>query len=130
MKKQKPSKLLKEKLNDALSDRYSFFENVYAVVRKIPKGRVTTFGAIALYLGTRSSARMVGWALNGSHDVYPPVPAHRVVNRHGMLSGKAHFGTPSAMETLLSQEKVKVEEDTVVHFDQLFWDPVVELSLE
>lgn len=130
MKKQKPSKPLKEKLNDALSDRYSFFENVYAVVRKIPKGRVTTFGAIAHYLGTRSSARMVGWALNGSHDVNPPVPAHRVVNRHGMLSGKAHFGTPSAMEILLSQEKVKVEEDTVVHFDQLFWDPVVELSLE
>jgi methylated-DNA-protein-cysteine methyltransferase-like protein len=107
----------------------SFFEDVYAVVRLIPEGRVTTFGAIANYLGTKLSARMVGWAMNGAHHVTPAVPAHRVVNRNGMLSGKAHFATPTLMEELLLKEKIKVEEDTVVNFETLFWDPFSELGL-
>jgi methylated-DNA-protein-cysteine methyltransferase-like protein len=111
------------------SRKNSFFEDVYAVVRLIPKGRVTTFGAIANYLGTKSSARMVGWAMNGAHQVTPAVPAHRVVNRNGMLSGKAHFATPTQMEELLLKEKIKVEEDTVVNFKTLFWDPFSELGL-
>ena len=109
--------------------QYSFFEDVYAVVRQVPKGRVTSYGAIANYLGTKLSARMVGWAMNGAHGVKPKVPAHRVVNRNGMLSGKAHFGTPTAMEELLIKEKIKVEKDTVINFEKLFWDPVKELGL-
>ncbi len=109
--------------------QYTFFEDVYAVVRQIPKGRVTSFGAIANYLGTKLSARMVGWAMNAAYDAEPKVPAHRVVNRNGMLSGKAHFGTPTLMEELLAKEKVKVENDTVVNFEKLFWDPYKELGL-
>ena len=109
--------------------QYNFFEDVYAVVRKIPKGRVTSYGAIANYLGTKLSARMVGWAMNAAHDAKPKVPAHRVVNRNGMLSGKAHFATPDAMEALLLKEKIKVEKDTVADFEKLFWDPYKELGL-
>jgi methylated-DNA-protein-cysteine methyltransferase-like protein len=109
--------------------QYTFFEDVYAVVRQIPKGRVTSFGAIANYLGTRSSARMVGWAMNGAHSASSKVPAHRVVNRNGMLTGKAHFATPTLMEELLLKEKVKVENDTVVDFEKLFWDPAKELEI-
>ncbi|MEO7119676.1 MAG: MGMT family protein [Ginsengibacter sp.] len=118
-----------KELPRSVTRQYSFFEDVYAVVRQIPKGRVTSFGAIANYLGTRLSARMVGWAMNGAHDIMPKVPAHRVVNRNGMLTGKAHFGTPTLMEDLLRKEKVKVENDTVVDFDKLFWDPLKELGL-
>ncbi len=106
---------------------YSFFEDVYAVVRQIPKGRVTSFGAIAAYLGTKLSARMVGWAMNGAHAVIPVVPAQRVVNRNGMLTGKAHFSTPTRMQELLEKEKIEVENDTVKDFDKKFWDPSVEL---
>lgn len=106
----------------------SFFELVYEVARQIPKGRVTSYGAIAASLGTRLSARMVGWAMNGAHRVRPKVPAHRVVNRNGLLSGKHHFGTPDAMENLLKKEGVKVKNDTVVDFNKLFWDPVKELG--
>ncbi len=108
---------------------YSFFEDVYDVVRQIPKGRVTSFGAIANYLGTKLSARMVGWAMNSAHVAKPKVPAHRVVNRNGMLSGKAHFTTPTLMEELLKKEKIQVKKDTVVDFEKLFWDPVKELGL-
>ena len=108
---------------------YSFFEDVYAVVRQIPKGKVTSYGAIAAYLGTKLSARMVGWAMNGAHSVSPMVPAQRVVNRNGMLSGKAHFGEPDAMEKLLKKDGVQVKEDTVVNFEKIFWDPVKELAL-
>jgi methylated-DNA-protein-cysteine methyltransferase related protein len=107
---------------------YSFFDDVYDVVRQIPKGRVTSYGAIASYLGTKLSARMVGWAMNGAHNVKPKVPAQRVVNRNGMLSGKAHFGTPTAMEELLKKDGVKVKDDTVVDFEKHFWDPAVELG--
>jgi methylated-DNA-protein-cysteine methyltransferase-like protein len=106
-----------------------FFQNVFDVVRLIPKGRVTSYGAIAKYLGTGGSSRMVGWAMNASHHVKPKVPAHRVVNRNGMLTGKAHFATPTLMEELLLKEKIKVKNETVLDFEKLFWNPVIELGL-
>lgn len=106
-----------------------FFQLVYDVVRQIPKGRVTSYGAIAAALGTKSSARIVGWAMNGSHKVRPKVPAHRVVNRQGLLTGKIHFDPPEQMQQLLEKEGIKVEEDQVVEFQKLFWDPVKELEL-
>jgi methylated-DNA-protein-cysteine methyltransferase-like protein len=106
----------------------SFFELVYDVVRQVPKGRVTSYGAIANALGTKSSARMVGWAMNGSHRVRPKVPAHRVVNRNGMLTGKVHFDDPEQMQRLLEKEKIKISNDTVVDFEKLFWDPEKELA--
>lgn len=107
----------------------SFFELVFEVARQIPKGRVTSFGAIAAALGTKMSARMVGWAMNGSFRVRPKVPAHRVVNRKGMLSGKMHFAYPEQMQELLEKEGVKVVDDKVVDFEKRFWDPVKELEL-
>ncbi len=106
----------------------NFFEQVYQVARQIPKGRVTSYGAIAAALGTKLSARMVGWAMNGAHQVRPKVPAHRVVNRNGMLSGKHHFPTPDAMEELLRKEGVMVENDTIVDFKKHFWDPAAEIE--
>lgn len=102
----------------------SFFEQVFEVARQIPKGSVTSYGAIAAALGTKLSARMVGWAMNGAHKVKPKVPAHRVVNRNGMLSGKMHFGTPTLMQELLEKEGVKVEDDKVVEFEKKFWNPM------
>ncbi len=108
---------------------HSFFENVFAVVRMVPKGRVTSYGAIAKYLGTGLSARMVGWAMNAAHNVRPKVPAHRVVNRNGMLTGKHHFSPPSLMEELLLKEKTEVKNECVVNFSAKFWDPSKELSL-
>ena len=105
-----------------------FFQNVFDVVRLIPKGRVTSYGAIAKYIGTGGSSRMVGWAMNASHGVKPKVPAHRVVNRNGMLTGKANFETPTKMQELLEKEKIKVQNETVVDFDKLFWDPAIELE--
>ncbi len=107
----------------------SFFEDVWEVARQVPPGRVTTYGAIASYLGTKLSARMVGWALNAAHTAIPPVPAQRVINRLGILSGKAHFNPPSLMQELLEKEGVVVENDAVKDFDKLFWDPAVELGL-
>lgn len=107
----------------------SFFEQVYDVARQVPRGRVTSYGAIAAYLGAAKSARMVGWAMNGAFHVKPPVPAHRVVNRNGMLSGKMHFSTPTKMEELLKKEKISVKNDAVVDFEKKFWDPSVELEL-
>jgi len=108
--------------------KQSFFEDVWEVVRLIPEGRVTTYGAIAAYLGTRMSARMVGWAMNASH-VLDDVPAQRVVNRNGMLSGKAHFGSPTRMQELLEAEGVEIVNDTVQDFKNKFWNPVKELNL-
>lgn len=122
------NKVEKMKKNLPKHEHRNFFEDVYDVVRQIPKGRVTTYGAIASYLGTRSSARMVGWAMNGAHSVSPNVPAQRVVNRNGMLSGKMHFGTPDAMEELLKTDGVAVKNDTVQNFKDLFWDPALELG--
>ena len=106
----------------------NFFELVFEVTRQIPKGRVTSYGAIAACLGSRSSARMVGWAMNGCHRVKPKVPAHRVVNRNGMLTGKFHFSPPELMEKLLKKEGIKVKNDQVQDFKKLFWDPVAELG--
>src|SRR3954452_22369129 len=110
------------------SKNYSFFQNVWDVVRQIPEGRVTTYGAIANYLGTKSSARMVGYAMNLNHAISAKVPAQRVVNRNGMLSGKAHFGTPTMMEELLQKEGISVEKDKIVNFEKVFWDPNIELA--
>ena len=130
MKKLKNNlKTKKTETPKSVTREYSFFENVYEVVRQIPKGRVTSYGAIANFLGTKLSARMVGWAMNLAHSAKPKVPAHRVVNRNGMLSGKAHFGTPTLMEELLAKEKIKVEEDAIIDFKNLFWDPAKELEL-
>ena len=106
----------------------NFFELVFEVARQIPKGRVTSYGAIAECLGTRSSARMVGWAMNGAGRVRPKVPAHRVVNRLGILSGKHHFSPPGQMEKLFKKEGIKVTNDTVLDFEKLFWNPVEELG--
>jgi methylated-DNA-protein-cysteine methyltransferase related protein len=105
----------------------NFFELVFDVARQIPKGRVTSYGAIAACLGAKSSSRMVGWAMHGADKVKPRIPAHRVVNRNGMLSGKHHFATPTKMQELLEKEGVKVKKDTVVDFKKLFWDPSKEL---
>lgn len=105
-----------------------FFNDVYEVVQLIPKGRVTSYGAIANYLGTKMSARMVGWAMNAAHDL-PDVPAHRVVNRIGLLTGKMHFGTPDRMQNLLEKEGIEVENDKIINFSALFWDPAKELEL-
>ncbi|MBL0310087.1 MAG: MGMT family protein [Bacteroidetes bacterium] len=123
-----------KKVNSRLKEKkpihnFSFFENVYDVVRLIPKGRVTSYGAIARYLGTAKSARMVGYALSSSHSVLPPVPAHRVLNRNGLLSGKNHFSPSDRMEQLLEEERVHVDNNAVVDFEKLFWDPTKELTI-
>ena len=110
-------------------ENFTFFEDVFAVVRQIPKGRVTSYGAIATFLGTKLSARMVGWAMNAAHQQIQKVPAHRVVNRNGMLTGKYHFATPTQMEELLLKEKIKVKEEAIIDFEKYFWDPSLELSL-
>jgi methylated-DNA-protein-cysteine methyltransferase related protein len=112
-----------KKVNPSGKTENSFFEQVYEVARQIPYGRVTSYGAIAACLGTKLSARMVGWAMNGADKVNPTVPAHRVVNRVGLLSGKHHFKPPEKMEKLLKKEGIQVKEDTVVNFKELFWDP-------
>ncbi len=111
------------------SGPYNFFADVHDVVRQIPKGKVTSYGAIAAYLGTKLSARMVGWAMNAAHTAKPKVPAQRVVNRNGMLTGKHHFTTPTEMEELLRKDGVPVKNDTVVDFKKHFWDPSGELAL-
>jgi methylated-DNA-protein-cysteine methyltransferase related protein len=108
---------------------YSFFADVYDVVRQVPKGRVTSYGAIAAYLGTRLSARMVGWAMNAAGTAKPKVPAQRVVNRNGMLTGKHHFATPTLMEELLKKDGISVKDEKVVDFEKRFWDPITELTL-
>ncbi|MEO6611568.1 MAG: MGMT family protein [Chitinophagaceae bacterium] len=107
----------------------NFFELVFEVARQIPTGRVTSYGAIAACLGAKSSARLVGWAMNGAGRVKPKVPAHRVVNRLGILSGKHHFSPPGLMEKLLKKEGVNVKNDQVQNFKKIFWDPVDELGL-
>jgi len=104
----------------------SFFEKVYEVVRLIPEGRVTSYGAIAKYLGSAKSARVVGYAMNNSHNM-EDIPAQRVVNRLGLLTGKHHFGGTSAMQQLLEAEGVQIKENQIQNFKELFWDPVQEL---
>jgi methylated-DNA-protein-cysteine methyltransferase-like protein len=105
----------------------SFFSKVYDVARLVPHGRITSYGAIARYLGTGLSARMVGWAMNSSHSDTLGVPAHRVVNRNGYLTGKHHFGGPHVMQQLLESEGIRIVDDRVEDFDRLFWDPAKEL---
>lgn len=107
----------------------SFFDKVHSIVRLIPKGRVTSYGAIAEYLGTKGSARMVGWAMNASHRQVTQVPAHRVVNRDGLLTGKHHFSGIAVMQQLLENEGIEVRNDQVVRFTELFWDPGKELKI-
>ena len=106
-----------------------FFQRVYEVVRLIPDGRVTNYGAIAKYLGTARSSRMVGWAMNAAHSL-PDVPAHRVVNRIGMLSGTAHFSTLTEMQELLEMEGIEVKDNQLVDFKGHFWDPQEELKID
>ena len=106
-----------------------FFDQVYQVVRLIPKGRVTSYGAIAKYLGAAKSSRVVGYAMNVAHQQKPKVPAHRVVNRNGQLTGKHHFEHPFLMQELLEKEKINVENDSIINFTKYFWDPSKELLL-
>ncbi|MBM3167995.1 MAG: MGMT family protein [Bacteroidetes bacterium] len=108
-------------------EKPNYFDWVYQVVREIPSGRVSSYGAIAHYLGLKSGARMVGYAMNASHTVND-VPAHRVVNRKGLLTGKHHFATPTQMEELLKSEGIKVKNDQVIDFESLFWNPATELG--
>ncbi len=128
-----PVKKIKKKAAEeqprSVVKEYSFFQDVYEVVRQVPKGKVTSYGAVAAYLGTKLSARMVGWAMNAAGTAKPRVPAQRVVNRNGMLTGKHHFATPTLMEELLKKDGVPVKNDTVVDFKKRFWDPITELSL-
>ena len=111
----------------ARKEEFSFFENVFEVVKLIPRGRVTSYGAIAAYLGAKGSARMVGWALISSHQQNINVPAYRVVNRNGLLTGKQHFESPTAMQECLEQEGIRVVNDQVQDFARLVWDPAREL---
>jgi methylated-DNA-protein-cysteine methyltransferase-like protein len=106
--------------------KQNFFNSVFEVVKLIPYGRVTSYGAVAAYLGTKSSSRMVGWAMNASHGLEDRIPAHRVLNRNGLLTGKMHF-RGNTMQELLENEGIEIKNDQVVNFDQLFWDPEKEL---
>ena len=127
-----PINYLKAKMvgNDRVkeSENNSFFKRVYDVVRQIPHGRVTSYGAIAAFLGSKGSARMVGWAMNASHNSPMPVPAHRVLNRNGVLTGKHHFGSSELMQQLLENEWIEVNSDQVVDLQKYFWDPAKELK--
>jgi len=108
----------------------SFYDKVYEVVRLIPTGKVTSYGAIATYLGTAQSSRMVGWAMNNAHVQEKYVPAHRVVNRNGLLTGKHHFGSSTIMQELLEAEGITVIEDQIIDFESHFWNPMIELDME
>lgn len=110
-------------------DADGFFSRVYEVTKLVPYGRITSYGAIARYLGSAGSARMVGWALNTSHNGQEFIPAHRVVNRNGLLTGKHHFGNSSTMQQLLENEGFTVIDDRVIEFNERFWDPSVELMM-
>jgi len=105
----------------------SFYDMVYDVVRLIPNGRVSSYGAIAKCLGAGGTARMVGYAMNNAHSLHPPVPAHRVVNRNGYLTGKFHFNPPELMQQMLENEGITIIDDKIQHFKSLHWDPAVEL---
>jgi methylated-DNA-protein-cysteine methyltransferase-like protein len=108
-------------------NKENIYDIIYQVVRRIPKGRVSTYGAVAAAIGAKSGARMVGYAMNNCRSAKPKVPAHRVVNRNGILTGKHHFATPKTMQELLEKEGIKVKKDMVCDFDKLFWDPMREL---
>jgi methylated-DNA-protein-cysteine methyltransferase related protein len=127
-KSKQPAEKLKSVKPSGRKDE-SFFEQVFDVVRMIPKGRVTSYGGIAAALGTKLSARMVGWAMNAAHNIKPKVPAHRVVNRNGLLTGKMHFAYPEQMQELLEGEGVKVVDDKILDFEKLYWNPAEELNM-
>jgi methylated-DNA-protein-cysteine methyltransferase-like protein len=110
------SKEIKIKNNDWIG-------KIYAIVRKIPKGKVTSYGAIADTIGIKTTARMVGWAMNASHSATPKVPAHRVVNRNGLLTGRHHFATPTLMQELLEAEKIEIKDNQIINFEKHFWKP-------
>jgi methylated-DNA-protein-cysteine methyltransferase-like protein len=110
-----------------LDKNKDFFDSVFQVVALIPKGKVTSYGAIANYLGTKKSSRMVGWAMNASHKKDLEIPAHRVLNRNGLLTGKMHFETPNTMQERLSNEGHEIVNDQLIHFKSVFWDPKEEL---
>jgi len=114
-------------MNQKKKNSEGFFNQVYGVARQIPYGRVTSYGAIAKYLGTTKSARVVGWAMNDSHHQDEYVPAHRVVNRDGLLTGKYHFGNSNTMQQLLENEGVKIKNDKIIDFKEHFWNPLKEL---
>ena len=120
--------LIPNRLSNTNTNEPNFFEQVYQVTKLIPYGRVTSYGAIARYLGSGQSSRMVGWALNGCHSNAEWIPAHRVVNRIGLLSGKHHFSGSDTMKQLLESEGITIEDDRVVDFENLFWDPNKELE--
>ena len=111
-----------------LAEQDSFFQRVYDVAHRIPQGRATSYGAIAKYLGSGKSSRMVGWAMNSCSGQFPPVPAHRVVNRNGMLTGKHHFAYPEQMQELLEAEGIEVKNDKIKDFKSIYWDPILELG--
>ena len=113
-----------------MDQKRDFFQDVFEVVELIPKGRVTSYGAIAKFLGAKKSSRLVGWAMNASHKNGVNIPAHRVVNRNGQLTGKMHFETPSTMQERLETEGVKIVEDQIQNFEEIFWDPTKELALD
>jgi methylated-DNA-protein-cysteine methyltransferase-like protein len=120
----------KIKITDTISSKHAdFFQAVFEIVQLIPHGRVTSYGAIAKCLGTAKSSRMVGWAMNASHSI-PGIPAHRVVNRNGLLTGKAHFSGPDEMEARLKNEGIEVIDNQIVNFKVLFWDPMDALALK
>jgi methylated-DNA-protein-cysteine methyltransferase-like protein len=116
----------KKNTSERKTSNHNFFEDVFEVVSLVPKGRVTSYGAIAKYLGSKMSARMVGWAMNAAHT-QKGIAAHRVVNSQGLLTGKHHFKTPTAMQRALEKEGVKVVRDKVVDFEKRFWNPSSEL---
>ncbi len=113
-----------------MPDNSDFFQRVFEVARLVPYGRVTSYGAIARYLGSGRSARMVGWAMNQSHHHSDPIPAHRIVNRNGMLTGKFHFGSLGIMQEILENEGFVIEDDQIMNFRERFWDPSVELNTD
>ncbi len=110
-------------------ENVNFFDLVYKVVRLIPRGRITSYGAIASYLGSAQSSRMVGWAMNSAHSLTEKIPAHRVVNRNGLLTGKAHFETIDRMQKLLEAEGLVIKNDQIKDFETYFWNPSIELAL-
>lgn len=113
-----------------IKDNSDFFQQVYQVVRLIPHGRVTSYGAIAKYLGAARSSRMVGWAMNNSHQQAEYVPAHRVVNRNGLLTGKHFFASPTQMQELLEAEGLRIKKDQIQNFKAVYWDPIIELEIK
>jgi len=123
MKNKKPLRETLASVNPSGKKEHSFFDLVYEVVKQIPRGRVTSYSAIAACLGAKSSARMVGWAMNNAHDPINKIPAHRVVNSKGLLTGKFHFGDPDEMKRRLEKENIKVVNDQVQDFEKVFWDP-------